>query len=56
MVGGYVGKYLRVDLSTGQIREEKFPEETLRNFIGGRGLGVKIIYDEVKPGVDPLSP
>lgn len=56
MLGGYVGKILRVDLASGQIRDEKIPEETLRDFIGGRGLGVKILYDELKPGIEPLSP
>lgn len=56
MVGGYVGKFLRIDLGSGQIKDEKIPEETLRDFIGGRGLGVKILYDELKTGIDPLSP
>ena len=51
-----MGKFLRVDLSSGQIKEEKIPDEILRNFIGGRGLGVKLLYDELKPGIDPLSP
>jgi aldehyde:ferredoxin oxidoreductase len=45
-----------VNLSSGQIRDENIPEETLRNFIGGRGLGVKILYDELNPRIDPLSP
>ncbi|MCJ7574464.1 hypothetical protein MUO93_09420, partial [Candidatus Bathyarchaeota archaeon] len=52
MPGGYVGKFLRVNLSSGNIKNEKIPEETLRAFIGGRGLGVKILYDELKPGID----
>ncbi len=56
MKGGYIGKFLRVDLSSGGIKEEKISEEILRDFIGGRGLGVKILYDELRPGVDPLSP
>jgi len=56
MVGGYVGKFLRVNLSSGSIRNDKIPEATLRDYIGGRGLGVKILYDELKPGIDPLSP
>ncbi|MCW4038885.1 MAG: aldehyde ferredoxin oxidoreductase family protein [Candidatus Bathyarchaeota archaeon] len=55
-MGGYIGKLLRIDLSSGQIMDEKIPENVLRNFIGGRGLGVKILYDELKPGTDPLSP
>ncbi|MFN4133123.1 MAG: aldehyde ferredoxin oxidoreductase family protein [Candidatus Hadarchaeales archaeon] len=46
---------LRVNLSTGKISEEEIPEEILRKFVGGRGLGVKILTDEVDPRVDPLS-
>ncbi|KON29788.1 aldehyde:ferredoxin oxidoreductase [miscellaneous Crenarchaeota group-15 archaeon DG-45] len=56
MSGGYVGKFLRIDLGSGRIKDEKIPEETLRNFIGGRGLGVKILYDELRTGIDPLLP
>lgn len=56
MVGGYVGKFLRADLSTSGIKEEKFSDDVLKDFIGGRGLGVKILYDELKPGINPLSP
>src|SRR3972149_5007098 len=50
MMGGYVGKLLRVDLSSGSIREEPLPsDDILRKYIGGLGLGAKIIYDEVPP-------
>lgn len=56
MVGGYMGKFLRVNLSAGRIEEEEFSNNVLKSFIGGRGLGVKILYDELKPGTDPLSP
>jgi len=56
MPGGYMGKFLRVNLTDGSIKEEKISDELLKMFIGGRGLGVKILYDELKPGIDPLSP
>lgn len=56
MVGGYMGKFLRVNLSTGRVKEEKFSDDVLKSFIGGRGLGVKILCEELKPGTDPLSP
>lgn len=46
---------LRVNLSTGKISEEEIPEEILRKFVGGRGLGVKILTDEVDPKIDPFS-
>jgi len=56
MAGGYAGKILMVDLTTGAIREESPSEETYRQFIGGTGLGVRVLYERMKPGVDPLGP
>lgn len=38
MVGGYAGKILFVDLTTGSMREEAPPESLYRDFIGGTGL------------------
>ncbi|MFX1517014.1 MAG: aldehyde ferredoxin oxidoreductase family protein [Promethearchaeota archaeon] len=53
---GYIGKILRVNLSSGTITEE-FPEdETLKMFLGGAGLATKYLFDEVKAGIDPLGP
>ncbi|HOQ99391.1 MAG TPA: aldehyde ferredoxin oxidoreductase family protein [Anaerolineae bacterium] len=54
--GGYTGKILRIDLSNRTAREEPLPEEMARAFIGGAGLGIKHIFDEVRPGTDPLGP
>jgi aldehyde:ferredoxin oxidoreductase len=57
MLGGYVGKLLRVDLSAGTISEEPLPsDDILRKYIGGLGLGAKIIYDEVPLSVNALDP
>ena len=47
---------LRVNLSNGKIRKEKISKELALNFIGGRGINVKILYDEVRPKIDPLGP
>lgn len=56
MPGGYMGKILFVNLSTGKIEEEK-PEDSLyRNFLGGYGIGARILYNRQKGGVDPLGP
>jgi aldehyde:ferredoxin oxidoreductase len=56
MSEGYMGKILWVNLTTGKIEVEK-PEASLyRDFIGGYGIGSKILYDRMKPGVDPLGP
>ena len=55
-MNGYMGKILRVNLSTGRIATEQLQEEVARKFIGGRGLSAKILFDELKPGIDPLAP
>ena len=53
---GYMGKILRVNLSSSKITEEPLDPIVARNFIGGRGFGSKILYDELKPGIAPLGP
>ncbi len=55
MAGGYVGRILWVDLSNGTHEIEELPEEIYRHYIGGYGLGARIIYERQKPGVDPLG-
>ncbi|MHA1209457.1 MAG: aldehyde ferredoxin oxidoreductase family protein [Candidatus Freyarchaeota archaeon] len=52
----YKGTILRVNLATGDIKTEPIPDELVRKYIGGRGLSAKILYDELDPKVDPLSP
>jgi aldehyde:ferredoxin oxidoreductase len=53
---GWKGKILRVNLSEGKYFVEDLPVDLARNFIGGRGLALKVLYDEIDPQVDPLSP
>jgi aldehyde:ferredoxin oxidoreductase len=48
-IGGYAGKILRVDLTFERLSTTVFEEQVLRKYIGGTGLGVKILYDEVSP-------
>lgn len=55
MQGGYTGKILRVNLSTGSISSEKISPALAGMFLGGRGLAGKMLADEVKPGTDPLA-
>jgi aldehyde:ferredoxin oxidoreductase len=55
MKGGYCGKILFVELSEGRIEELKPPEQTYRTFIGGTGLGVRFLFERMKPGNDPLG-
>ncbi|MGB9636950.1 MAG: aldehyde ferredoxin oxidoreductase N-terminal domain-containing protein, partial [Thermoplasmata archaeon] len=52
---GWNGKVLRINLTNMEYRAENIEEKILKEYIGGRGLGAKILYDEVKPDVDPLS-
>jgi aldehyde:ferredoxin oxidoreductase len=56
MAGGYMGKILFVNLSTGEIKVEKLDEKLQRGFIGGYGIGARIIYSRQKAGIDPLGP
>ena len=55
-VSGYAGKVLRVDLTFERLTDVVFEEATLRKYIGGTGLGTKILYDEVPPQVDWTDP
>ncbi|MBA7476927.1 putative oxidoreductase YdhV [subsurface metagenome] len=56
MAGGYMGKILFVNLSKGELRDEALDEKLCREFIGGYGIGARIIYSRQKGGVDPLGP
>jgi len=53
---GWMGTILRVDLSQGTIEKEPLSEDLAHNFVGGRGINSKILYDETGPGTEPLSP
>ncbi len=51
----YMGKILNVDLSSGKCTEEELGEEMYKKYLGGYGLGAKIIYDRLPRGADPLG-
>jgi aldehyde:ferredoxin oxidoreductase len=53
---GYTGKILRVNLTDRKVIEEPLDAGVARKFVGGRGLIAKILFDELKPGIDPLGP
>ncbi len=53
---GYTGTILTIDLSNETVSREQLNEEDARKFIGGKGLGAKMLFDEIDPVVDPLSP
>jgi aldehyde:ferredoxin oxidoreductase len=56
MIGGYTGKILKVNLSKADYKIEKLDKKDASKFIGGKGLGGKMLWDLSKPGMDPLSP
>ncbi|MFU8793982.1 MAG: aldehyde ferredoxin oxidoreductase family protein [Dethiobacteria bacterium] len=51
----YTGKVLRIDLTTGKASTEPLNKEWAKEYLGGKGLSIKYLYEELKPGVDPLS-
>ncbi len=53
---GWTGKTVTIDLKKGKITTGKTDPDILKSVIGGRGLGVKLYYDEIDPQIDPLSP
>ena len=55
-MAGWTGKLLRVDLTSGRSTVEQIPEEWLQEYIGGRGLADRYLFEELDPTVDPLAP
>jgi aldehyde:ferredoxin oxidoreductase len=53
---GWNGKLLHVNLSKGKGVADKYEADMAKNFLGGRGFAAKILWGELKPGIDPLSP
>ena len=49
-------KLLEINLSTKKNHIVKLPQEIIKDYIGGRGLGAKLLLEVLAPGVDPLSP
>src|SRR4030042_1077314 len=56
MARGYMGKILWVDLTGGKLKDEPLDETMARQFIGGYGIGARILFDRMKKGADPLGP
>ena len=53
---GYTGKELRVFLGKKQTEVRESNQRIMRAYLGGVGYGAKVFYDELSPGIDPLSP
>ena len=55
MLGGYHNRIAWIDLTSGKVEYKPMNEEDARKYIGGRGLGVKYVFDN-GPQVEPFSP
>jgi aldehyde:ferredoxin oxidoreductase len=54
-MSSYASYLLRVNLSSGSVSREPISRSFQRKFVGGRGFGIGYLFDEVKPGIDPLG-
>lgn len=52
----YRWEILRINLSSGEVKREPLNRTWAEKYYGGRGLGAKYLYQELEPGIDPLSP
>ena len=51
--GGYAGKILRINLTSGKIQQKTTPRSMAKKYIGGKGFAAKILY-EMERGLDPF--
>ena len=56
MTAGYMNRSLDVDLSTGQVKDLPVNEEDHRLYLGGKGIGTRLLYDHTPAGLDPYDP
>src|SRR4030043_1947217 len=52
----YAGKILHVNLTTGETKTEQLSEEMAKNYVGGIGLGIRLLMDNSQPGTDAFNP
>jgi len=55
-MNGYCGKMLFVDLTNGSHEVVVLTEEMAKQYIGGYGIGAKVLFEKMKPGSDALGP
>lgn len=56
MAKGYMGNLLSVNLNDGTIEKQALSEALCRNYLGGYGIGARLLYDRIPAGTDPLGP
>ncbi|MFA9426059.1 aldehyde ferredoxin oxidoreductase family protein [Natronorubrum sp. A-ect3] len=52
----HVDRILRVDLSAERTTSSEIPDRWLENYVGGKGMGARYLYEELEPGTDPEAP
>ena len=55
MSAGYMGRSWDVDLSSGEVKELRVSDEDHRLYLGGKGIGARLLYDHTRPGLDPYD-
>ena len=55
-LGGYMGKVLKIDLTSQETSEYPWTDEDRELYLGGKIMAARILYDNIEPGVDPLGP
>jgi aldehyde:ferredoxin oxidoreductase len=56
IISGYAGRILRIDLTRQKFSFESLDQQMAKDYIGGKGFGVKMLFDELPKGTDPLGP
>lgn len=56
MVPGYAGRIAWIDLTEGTVTDQVLEEEIARKYLGGKGLGAYLLYNNVSPDTDPYAP
>jgi len=56
MLEGYARKILEVDLDSGELKDLPLDEEMAKMYLGGKGLGLKLVYNEFRPDMQPFDP
>src|SRR5512136_3482493 len=55
-IPGYHGRILEIDLTSGEIRDKALDPNVVLDYLGGRGLGTRVLYDSIDPACDSLGP
>ncbi|MFX0200059.1 MAG: aldehyde ferredoxin oxidoreductase N-terminal domain-containing protein, partial [Candidatus Hodarchaeota archaeon] len=53
---GYAGKVLRVNLTNEKISKQALRRDIIDNYVGCVGYSARVLWEELKPGIDPLGP